>query len=159
MCTNFSSAGIPGTRLKVCGGVVVVGGSHTHYCITPVPRLGAGALMLNAWTGLLLRCTIVTHLFVNLVTLGWLRLKLCREHSCWVTSAIRSKFVDPGSNNCIMWCVVYIYASSHGGLFSQYYALCWLIIIFFLFVFRGPKAKNVRIDYTVTEPICGSAKH
>ena len=39
-----------GTRLKVCvwwggGG----GGSHTHYCITPVPILGAGALMLNAW--------------------------------------------------------------------------------------------------------------
>ena len=31
------------------GGVVVVGGSHTHYCITPVPILGAGALMLNAW--------------------------------------------------------------------------------------------------------------
>ena len=27
----------------------MVGGSHTHYCITPVPRLGAGALMLNAW--------------------------------------------------------------------------------------------------------------
>ena len=26
-----------------------MGGSHTHYCITPVPMLGAGALMLNAW--------------------------------------------------------------------------------------------------------------
>ena len=25
------------------------GGSHTQYHITPVPRLGAGALMLNAW--------------------------------------------------------------------------------------------------------------
>ena len=25
------------------------GGSHTHYRITPVPILGAGALMLNAW--------------------------------------------------------------------------------------------------------------
>ena len=25
------------------------GGSHTHYCITPVPILGAGALMFNAW--------------------------------------------------------------------------------------------------------------
>ena len=55
MCTNFGLAGIPGTRLKVpvWGGggvvVVVVGGSHTHYRITPVPRLGAGALMLNAW--------------------------------------------------------------------------------------------------------------
>ena len=50
MCTNFGLAGIPGTRLKVCvwwggGG----GGSHTHYRITPVPILGAGALMLNAW--------------------------------------------------------------------------------------------------------------
>ena len=51
MSTNFGSAGIPGTRLKVCvwwwggGG----GGSHTQYRITPVPRLGAGALMLNAW--------------------------------------------------------------------------------------------------------------
>ena len=48
MSTNFASAGIPGTRLKVCvwwGG----GGSHTQYRITPVPRLGAGALMLNAW--------------------------------------------------------------------------------------------------------------
>ena len=31
----------------------VVGGSHTHYHITPVQDLGAGALMLNAWTGLL----------------------------------------------------------------------------------------------------------
>ena len=57
MSTNFGLAGIPGTRLKVCGGWVVVvgwwvgggGGSHTHYCITPVPILGAGALMLNAW--------------------------------------------------------------------------------------------------------------
>ena len=51
MCTNFGLAGIPGTRLKVCGGVVGWGGggSHTHYCITPVPILGAGALMLNAW--------------------------------------------------------------------------------------------------------------
>ena len=58
MSTNFGLAGIPGTRLKVCGwwggwwgggGVVVVGGSHTHYRITPVPILGAGALMLNAW--------------------------------------------------------------------------------------------------------------
>ena len=26
-----------------------VGGSHTHYHVTPVPMLGAGALMLNAW--------------------------------------------------------------------------------------------------------------
>ena len=47
MCTNFGLAGIPGTRLKVCGWGG--GGSHTHYCITPVPILGAGALMLNAW--------------------------------------------------------------------------------------------------------------
>ena len=31
------------------GGGGVVGGSHTHYRITPVPILGAGALMLNAW--------------------------------------------------------------------------------------------------------------
>merc|ERR1712055_546439 len=34
------------------GGMVVWwygGRSHTHYCITPVPILGAGALMLNAW--------------------------------------------------------------------------------------------------------------
>ena len=31
------------------GGVVVVGGSHTQYRITPVRRLGSGALMLNAW--------------------------------------------------------------------------------------------------------------
>ena len=30
----------------MCGGV---GGSHTHYSVTPAPRLGAGALMLNAW--------------------------------------------------------------------------------------------------------------
>ena len=51
MSTNFGLAGIPGTRLKVpvWGGGVVGGGSHTHYCITPVPILGAGALMLNAW--------------------------------------------------------------------------------------------------------------
>ena len=53
MSTNFGSAGIPGTRLKVCvwvgGGGGGGGGSHTHYCITPVPILGAGALMLNAW--------------------------------------------------------------------------------------------------------------
>ena len=51
MSTNFGLAGIPGTRLKVpvWGG----GGSHTHYHVTPVPMLGAGALMLNAWTGLL----------------------------------------------------------------------------------------------------------
>ena len=53
MTTNFGSAGIPGTMLKVCvwwgGGVGWGGGSHTHYCITPVPMLGAGALMLNAW--------------------------------------------------------------------------------------------------------------
>ena len=48
MSTNFGSAGIPGTRLKVCGGWLV-GGSHIQYRITPVPRLGAGALMLNAW--------------------------------------------------------------------------------------------------------------
>jgi len=47
MSTNFGSAVIPGTRLKVCGWWW--GGSHTHYCITPVPILGAGALMLNAW--------------------------------------------------------------------------------------------------------------
>ena len=44
MCTNFGSAGIPGTRLKVCGWWVVVGGgggggSHTHYRITPVQDL------------------------------------------------------------------------------------------------------------------------
>ena len=53
MSTNFGLAGIPGTRLKVCGWGGGVGwgggGSHTHYCITPVPILGAGALMLNAW--------------------------------------------------------------------------------------------------------------
>ena len=47
MSTNFGLAGIPGTRLKVC--VWWVGGSHTQYRITPVPILGAGALMLNAW--------------------------------------------------------------------------------------------------------------
>ena len=53
MSTNFGLAGISGTRLKVC--VLVVGwgggggGSHTQYRITPVPILGAGALMLNAW--------------------------------------------------------------------------------------------------------------
>ena len=51
MSTNFGSAGIPGTRLKVCvwWGGGWWGGSHTQYRITPVPRLGAGALMLNAW--------------------------------------------------------------------------------------------------------------
>ena len=27
----------------------MVGGSHTHYHVTAVPRLGAGAVMLNAW--------------------------------------------------------------------------------------------------------------
>ena len=51
MSTNFGLTGIPGTRLKVClwwGGVVVVM-DHTQYRITPVPRLGAGALILNAW--------------------------------------------------------------------------------------------------------------
>ena len=58
MSTNFGLAGIPGTRLKVPVWVVVVvvvmvGGSHTHYCITPFPRLGAGALMLNAWASLI----------------------------------------------------------------------------------------------------------
>ena len=47
MSINFCSAGIPGTRLKVC--VWWGSGSHTQYRITPVPRLGAGALMLNAW--------------------------------------------------------------------------------------------------------------
>ena len=39
MCTNFGSAEIPGTRLKVCvwgGWWWVVGGSHIHYRITPV---------------------------------------------------------------------------------------------------------------------------
>ena len=55
MSTNFGSAGIPGTRLKVC----VWGGGWWWLWITyPVPyntspRLGPGALMLNAWTGLL----------------------------------------------------------------------------------------------------------
>ena len=44
MSTKFGPAGIPGTRLKVC---VWWGGCNTS------PRLGAGALMLNAWTGLL----------------------------------------------------------------------------------------------------------
>ena len=40
MSTNFGSAGIPGTRLKVCvWGGGVVGGSHTHYHITPVQDL------------------------------------------------------------------------------------------------------------------------
>ena len=48
MSTNFGLAGIPGTMLKVPVWVVV-GGSHTHYHVTPVPRLGAGVLMLNAW--------------------------------------------------------------------------------------------------------------
>ena len=48
MSTNFGSAGIPGTRLKVCGwwwgggG----GGSHTHYHITPVQDL---ELRAGAW--------------------------------------------------------------------------------------------------------------
>ena len=41
------------------------GGSHIHYCITPVPRLGAGALMLNAWdwtvTTILIGKTKVKH--------------------------------------------------------------------------------------------------
>ena len=49
MSTNFGLAGIPGTRLKVCVWVGGGGGSHTQYRITPVPILGAGALMLNAW--------------------------------------------------------------------------------------------------------------
>ena len=45
MSTNFGSAGIPGTRLNVCGGWV------DNIIIYPVlyntsPRLGAGALML-----------------------------------------------------------------------------------------------------------------
>ena len=43
MSTNFGSAGIPGTRLKVCvwvvGGGGGGGGSHTHYHITPVQDL------------------------------------------------------------------------------------------------------------------------
>ena len=62
MSTNFGSAGIPGTRLKVpvWGGgggwwLLVGGGGCITYplpCNTS-PRLGAGALMLNAWTGLL----------------------------------------------------------------------------------------------------------
>ena len=52
MSTDFGSAGIPGTRLNVCGGWV------DNIIIYPVlyntsPRLGAGALMLNDWTGLL----------------------------------------------------------------------------------------------------------
>ena len=56
MSTNFGLAGIPGTRLKVC--VWVVGGGGGGWITYPVPyntspRLGAGALMLNAWTGLL----------------------------------------------------------------------------------------------------------
>ena len=55
MSTNFGSAGIPGTRLKVpvWGGVVVVvgwGGSHTNYRITPVQDL---ELELKTGTGLL----------------------------------------------------------------------------------------------------------
>ena len=65
MSTNFGSAGIPGTRLKVCVWwvvvVVVVGGGW--WITYPVPYntspiLGAGALMLNAWTGLLQLQTI-----------------------------------------------------------------------------------------------------
>ena len=65
MSTNFGLAGIPGTRLKVCvwgggwwwwGG----GGSHTHYCITPVPMLGAGALMLNAWNW-----TVTIYIYIS----------------------------------------------------------------------------------------------
>ena len=57
MSTNFGSAGIPGTRLKVCGGWWG-GGGGGGWITYPVPyntspRLGAGALMLNAWTGLL----------------------------------------------------------------------------------------------------------
>ena len=70
MSTNFGSAGIPGTRLKVCvvgGGWVVGGGSHTHYCITPVPRHGAGALMLNAWDWTVTKSKIVKiKLFISL---------------------------------------------------------------------------------------------
>ena len=65
MFTNFGLAGIPGTRLKVCvwvGWVVVVGGSHTHYRITPVPMLGAGALMLNAWDWTVTKLTILDQL-------------------------------------------------------------------------------------------------
>ena len=51
MSTSFGSGGTPGTRLQVCGGWWWWwgGGSHTHYHVTPVPMLGAGALMLNAW--------------------------------------------------------------------------------------------------------------
>ena len=59
MSTNFGLAGIPGTRLNVCDGWVV-GGSHTQYRITPVPMLGAGTLMLNAWDW-----TVTIYLFVS----------------------------------------------------------------------------------------------
>ena len=48
MCTNFGSAGIPGTRLKVCVWWI----TNPVLCNTS-RRLGAGAFMLNAWTGLL----------------------------------------------------------------------------------------------------------
>ena len=53
MSTNFGSAGIPGTRLKVCvwgGGGGGWGGSHTHYHVTPVQDLELG---LKTRTGLL----------------------------------------------------------------------------------------------------------
>ena len=59
MSTNFGLAGIPGTRLKVCvwggGGGGGGGGGWITYPLlyNTSPRLGAGALMLNAWTGLL----------------------------------------------------------------------------------------------------------
>ena len=52
MCTNFGSAGIPGTRLKVPvwgGGVVVVGGGWITYPLpyNTSPRLGAWSLNLR----------------------------------------------------------------------------------------------------------------
>ena len=55
MSTNFGLAGIPGTRLKVCVWSRVGGGGWITYLLlyNTSPRLGAGALMLNAWTGLL----------------------------------------------------------------------------------------------------------
>ena len=64
MSTKFGSAGIPGTRLKVC--VWGVGGGGWWWITYPLlyntsPRLGAGALMLNAWTGLLQKFFKVRH--------------------------------------------------------------------------------------------------
>ena len=55
MSTNFGLAGIPETRLKVCVWGGWWGGWWIAYPVpyNTSPRLGAGALMLNAWTGLL----------------------------------------------------------------------------------------------------------